>query len=220
MRRWTESLWDDIEPAFGALVRHPLVTGLVTGALERDAFELYVRQDVHYLAAFARALAACAARADDTRAVELLCSEATQAVALEKEVCDDILGDAGAAGAAAAEPGPTTLAYSSYVLAVAHARPFHEGLAAVLPCYWLFRDAGRAVAARESPDPLYRRWLATYTDPQFVDATGALLALADRTGARVDDDARAAAARHARVAARYELMMCDAALARETWPQR
>lgn len=218
MRRWTEALWRDLEPAFGSLVRHPLVTGLASGALERDAFTLYAREDAHYLATFARALAACAARTDDGDAAELLCSEAMQAIALEREVCDDILGEL-PGGDAGAEPGPTTLAYSSYLLAVAYARPFHEGLAAILPCYWLFRDVGRALAERESPDPMYRRWLATYTDPQFVDATGALLALADRIGARLDDDGRAAAARHARVAARYERMMCDAALARETWPE-
>ena len=43
---------------------------------------------------------------------------------------------------------PTTLGYTSYLLATAHGGSFVEGLAAVLPCYWIYARVGAALLDR------------------------------------------------------------------------
>src|SRR4029453_1576686 len=37
---------------------------------------------------------------------------------------------------------PTTLAYTSYLLAPAYSGSFADGLAAILPCYWIYARVG------------------------------------------------------------------------------
>ena len=63
---------------------------------------------------------------------------------------------------AATPLAPTNLAYTSYLLAVAYGAPFHEAVAALLPCYWIYWEVGKALERAGSPDPLYARWIGTY----------------------------------------------------------
>ena len=89
---------------------------------------------------------------------------------------------------------PTTLAYTSYLLRSCHQGSFAEGLAAVLPCYWIYAEVGTALLARGSPDPLYARWIATYGGEEFGRIVADVLAVVDRVGERQ----RRGAGRHAR----------------------
>ena len=91
-----------------------------------------------------------------------------------------------------------TLAYTSYLLAVAYGAPFHEALAALLPCYWIYWEVGKTLERATSPDPLYARWIATYASDEFGDVVRAVLACTDAVAERLraaerDDDAPARA---------------------------
>ena len=47
------------------------------------------------------------------------------------------------------------------------ARPFHEAVAALLPCYWIYWEVGKTLERAGSPDPLYARWIGTYASEEF-----------------------------------------------------
>ena len=70
---------------------------------------------------------------------------------------------------------PTTLAYTHYLLAVAYGRPFHEALAALLPCYWIYWEVGKELTRAGSPNPLYARWIGTYGSDEFGSVVRAVL---------------------------------------------
>jgi hypothetical protein len=76
---------------------------------------------------------------------------------------------------AAAPLAPTNLAYTSYLLAVAYGAPFHENMAALLPCYWIYWEVGKELERRGSPDPLYTRWIGTYASGEFGALVEAVL---------------------------------------------
>ncbi len=113
---------------------------------------------------------------------------------------------------------PTTLAYTSYLLATAYRGAFADGLAAVLPCYWIYAEVGAELVKRGSPDPRYQRWIDTYADDEYQTIVAEVLALADLVGLTlsVADETRARA--HFAATARYEWMFWDAAWRREKWP--
>ena len=122
-------------------------------------------------------------------------------------------------GAVAATPlAPTTLAYTSYLLAVAYGAPYHEALAAVLPCYWIYWEVGKALERAGSPDPLYARWIGTYASEEFGSIVRAVIDAADATAARVDAAGREAMRRHFVTTSRYEWMFWEMGHGREAWP--
>ena len=59
---------------------------------------------------------------------------------------------------------------------------FPEALGAVLPCYWIYWEVGKALVERGSPDPLYPRWIDTYGGEEFAAVVRAVLELTDRLG--------------------------------------
>src|SRR5262249_34541117 len=113
---------------------------------------------------------------------------------------------------------PTNLAYTSYLLAVAHAAPFHEVVAAVLPCYWIYWEVGKALEGRGSTDHLYARWIGTYASAAFGGAVEAVLDCADSVAGALDHAGREAMRRHFITTSRYEWMFWDMGYRRESWP--
>src|SRR5579864_4896048 len=160
---FTNALWAAIEPIYGAIRKHPFLTGLADGTLPRDRFAFYITQDSLYLREFARALAALAARAPD-EAVALFGRHLVDALKVEMALHESFVRELGLhpEQVNGAELAPTCLAYTSYLLAATLGRPFHEGLGAVLPCYWIYQNVGKELLARGSPNPLYQSWIATY----------------------------------------------------------
>ncbi|CAJ60211.1 MULTISPECIES: thiaminase II [Frankia] len=222
-------LWASTEPVYEAILRHPFLTGLTDGTLPRAAFAHFVIQDAHYLRDYARALAVCAAKAPTEDDVRALANDAAEAVAAEQAMHVDLLDALGGPAPGDPAPGgtppggvatvaPTTRAYTSYLLATVYGGSFLEGLAAVLPCYWIYARVGARLLADSSPDPVYARWIAAYGDPAFQAVADRVVALTDRVGAFASEPELVRAADHFAVTARYEWMFWDAAWRRETWP--
>ena len=216
----TAELWNGITGIYAAILDHPFVTGLTDGTLPGDAFAFYVVQDALYLRDYARALAAVASRAPDAAGAEMFARHAAGAISVERQLHESLLAELGIdpAAADAADPAPTTLAYTSYLLAAARGGSYAEGVAAVLPCYWIYREVGRELQRRGSPDPRYQRWIDTYGGAEFDADVREVLAVADRLGPGLGAAERARAHRHFRATSRYEWMFWDMGYRREAWP--
>jgi thiaminase (transcriptional activator TenA) len=217
---FTGELWSGITGTYDAILAHPFLAGLSDGSLPPASFAFYVVQDALYLRDYARALAAVASRADDAPGAEMFARHAAGAISVERQLHESLLADLGIdpAAAAAADPAPTTLAYTSYLLAAARGGSYAEGVAAVLPCYWIYREVGRELQRRGSPDPRYQRWIDTYGGAEFDADVREVLAVADRLGPGLGPAERARAHRHFRVTSRYEWMFWDMGYRREAWP--
>ncbi|GAA1270533.1 thiaminase II [Sphaerisporangium rubeum] len=215
---FSTELWRAIEPVYAAILSHPFITGLADGTLPKEAFGYFVAQDSHYLRDYARALSVCAAKAPDEDDVRAFAGDAVGAVAAEQEMHGAFMADLGGVTEHDAPVAPTTRAYTSYLLATVYGGSFLDGLAAVLPCYWIYARVGEALLERSSPDPLYRRWIDAYGDEGFQAVVRRVVGLTDRAGAEATAAQRARALDHFVTTARYEWMFWDAAWRRETWP--
>lgn len=216
----TGELWRSIEPIYAAILRHPFVTGLTDGRLPRESFRFYAVQDALYLREFARALSLAAARAPEDDWIVMFNEHAAGALKVERALHEGFFKEFGLSPAevAATPLAPTNLAYTSYLLAVAHAAPFHEAMAALLPCYWIYWEVGKALERAGSPEPLYARWIGTYASEEFGDVVRAVLRATDAVGATVGAAGRAAMGRHFLTTSRYEWMFWDMGYRREAWP--
>jgi thiaminase/transcriptional activator TenA len=219
-RTWSTRLWDEIEPTFAAILAHPFVTGLTDGTLDAEVFAHYVAQDVHYLRDYARALAIVGAKAATLADTAMFARHAAEVYDVELSLHDTLLPALGLDTAAVdgTRATPTTRAYTSYLLATAYGGSFAEGLAAVLPCYWIYARVGEALIERGSPDPRFQRWIDSYGGDDFAATVARVLDLTDRIGVELNPAEEAVARAHFVTTARYEWMFFDAAYRREDWP--
>ena len=216
----TGALWRAIGPIYAAILAHLFLRGLTDGSLPPETFRFYAVQDALYLRDFARALSLAAAHAPREEWIIMLNEHAAGALTVERTLHESFFADWGLSPeAVAATPlAPTNLAYTTYLLAVAHGRPFHEAIAALLPCYWIYWEVGKTLERAGSRDPLYARWIGTYASEEFGAVVRAVLACTDTLAAGLGDDDRAAMHRHFVTTSRYEWMFWDMGWRREPWP--
>jgi thiaminase (transcriptional activator TenA) len=218
--RFSSELWSRIAGLYEEILAHPFLAGLADGSLERESFRFYVVQDAHYLREYARALSIAAARAPSEADIAMFNRHAEGALEVERSLHESFLADFGltADEVARTPPAPTNLAYTSYLLATAYGCSFPELLGAVLPCYWIYWEVGKALSQRGSRDPLYARWIESYSGEEFAGIVRAVLALTDRLGPELGPVERERAARHFVTTSRYEWMFWDMGYRREQWP--
>ncbi|MGJ9414380.1 TenA family protein [Aeromicrobium sp. CF4.19] len=210
-----EAAWTAASGWFGAIVEHPFVVELGDGSLPEEAFTRYLVDDAHYLDRYARVLAQLAVRGAGVRDVELFASAATGAVVAERELHTGWLGSRGLDPDApgVAEPSPTCRAYTGFLLEMAVSAPFDVAVAAVLPCFRVYAEVGRHLAAEVGDDHPYAAWIRTYADPEF----DAAVRRAEDCLDRVTRDEPAVIDAYL-TATRFEWMFWDAAWRGERWP--
>ena len=217
---FTTGLWKSIEPIYTAILRHPFIEGLADGSLDRERFKFYVLQDAFYLREFGRALAVAAARAPEDDWIVMFAEHAANAIKVERALHQSFFQEWGisASQVAATPPAPSNLAYTSYLLAVAYGGKFHETIAALLPCYWIYWEVGKALERMGSPEPLFQRWIGTYASAEFGAVVRDVLRATDATAVAVSESEREAMSRHFITTSRYEWIFWDMAYRREIWP--
>jgi thiaminase (transcriptional activator TenA) len=217
---FTAGLWHDVADIYDAILAHPFLAGLTDGGLSPHSFAFYVVQDVLFLRRYAQALSIVASRAPDTASTEMFARHAAGVVTAEMSLHQSLMADLGLDPSAveAAEEAPTTLAYTSYLLATAGNGSYGEGVGALLPCYWIYWEVGKHLLARGSPNPRYQRWIDTYSGDEYGNDARQVIAATDKLSSDLSPRERQQVRRHFRVTSRYEWMFWDMAYHRQTWP--
>jgi hydroxymethylpyrimidine/phosphomethylpyrimidine kinase len=210
---WTAAIWQAGAEITAQVSGGAFVRSLVDGTLPAEDFGFYLAQDAQYLRTYSRALAGLAAGASDaSEGADWACAAQT-AVLGEAELHRDWLG-AHPDASGTNRPGPVTSAYTDFLLARTLGEDHVVGVAAVLPCYWLYAQVGADLPEIPSDHP-YREWLRTYQDPDFARSTSTALQHLEHALEAAGPEARARAARTYLLACRHELEFFDQALRRE-----
>ena len=193
MGEFSTAAWSATERLRGDIDALPLLTELADGTLEPHRFSEYLAQDDFYLRGYTRALATLASRAPTSAAAAFWARSAGEAVEAEVLMHDALLADDRLRDLTRpAVASPTTRAYVNSLLAATAFEPYAVGVAAVLPCYWVYADVGATLAHRAATleDHPYAGWVAAYADPAFQRATREAIALLDDAAAAADEATR------------------------------
>lgn len=175
---FTDQLWQDISPIYESILKHGFVGELTEGALPTAMFQYYIQQDALYLADFSRALSLLAARSVNTDDGLQFTQFAQNAILVERALHETYfaLYDI--------KPGtakmPACFAYTNFLLATTSLQSVAVGAAAVLPCFWIYREVGKYIyqrAVRENP---YHAWIDTYAGEAFDESVNLMQAITDR----------------------------------------
>ncbi len=204
----TAEWWERIAELRAATEADPFLTALADGTLEKQAFSDYLAQDAHYLQGYADVLGRLAELAPDPveKAFWAAAAETcrTAETALHREW----------AGQEPPALAPVTREYLDHLSASVE-NGYGQGVAAVLPCYWMYADIGDRLTAKASGNP-YEDWIVMYADPVFAKATRTVREIADRVAAEAQPPAREAMWLAFAGAARLEREFFAAPLAAES----
>ncbi|HMO51636.1 MAG TPA: TenA family protein [Kiritimatiellia bacterium] len=178
---FTETLWKSTEPLYRAIADHPFNRDLAGGRLDPARFAFYVQQDSLYLRDYARALALLAAKAPTPEIANDLMTYAQGGIAVEQALHGTFFRQFAIGPAERQEPA--CFAYTQFLLAATALESYEVGLAAVLPCFWIYREVGLAIKkTAASPNP-YQAWIDTYSDDTFGLAVQRMLEITEQAAA-------------------------------------
>ena len=163
---------------------HPFIAGIGDGTLAVEQFKHYIRQDYAYLVDYSRALALASAKAPELADMGWFAKLLDETLNVEMDLHRGYCAEFGITGAEleATRPAPTTAAYTSFLLKVAHQQSFAELVAALMPCQWGYWEIGDYLARRGEPQeaPLYCQWIRMYSSEEFAALAREIRALSDR----------------------------------------
>lgn len=194
------ALWDGVRPA---PARDPLthwweriagiragidelafIRQLKDGSLQANDFEDYLGQDALYLRSYARVMSRASELAPTTEEQRFWAGSAASCLEEEMTLHRGRLADQ------VPEPSNATTAYLNHLRAGSDDYPVLA--AALLPCFWIYQDVGKRLAAANHPAHPYADWLATYSSAEFDDVTARAIELVRGVHARADESTRAA----------------------------
>lgn len=178
-----DMLWRSVGDLWMEILGHPFLVELQCGSLPQEKFAYFLGQDYTYLEDFARVLALGAARSPDGRELRIFLNAASGVFTVEQELHVALTGalgaDPGALGRT--QRGSATRSYVDFLLRHGFAGDYARFAAAVLPCFWIYREVGLALRDRgPSPQPLYQAWIDTYAGEPFGSAVDAQLGIIER----------------------------------------
>jgi thiaminase/transcriptional activator TenA len=211
---FTDTLWANTRPIYNQTLSHPFLNGLTAGELPPSRFQFYLAQDALYLRTFSRALSILAAKAPNEEWGILLNRHAVESLEVERQLHQSLLKSSDRP----ARMAPTNLAYGNHLLVSVSQRPFAEGLAAMLPCYWIYWEVGKELKLRGSKNAGYQRWIDQYAGEEYGATVRQVLDIMNAEAATISARSRQEALRLFEISARYEYMFWDMAWREEQWP--
>jgi thiaminase/transcriptional activator TenA len=177
-------------------------------------------QDAHYLEGFARALSFASAKGHVADHIAHFAGAAQTAIIVERRLHADFFVNfcVSKDEFAATESTPICEHYVSYLIRVAALEPFEVLLAALLPCFWIYREVGRKIHEQASPNNPYQAWIDTYAGEEFEKAVDSIIYIVDQVA--IDVSPRTLQAMHHAFvrATQLEWMFWDSAYLEKVWP--
>lgn len=215
----TQALWDATGDVWEQIRTQQFIVGLGDGTLTKEYFDFYLQQDSLYLTQYSKALARLSAAAPSPRAQVAWARGAAECIEVEAALHRDWLQNSAeeqkAIRAVEEVPSAITSAYTDFLIAATHVQPYVVGVAAVLPCYWLYAEVGLHLASLNRDGHPYAAWLEAYAGQDFLESTKEAIAETERALAAADDAERHAALRAYLTAAWHEVAFFDQAFRRE-----
>lgn len=215
MKKWSEEAWNAASETYGKILSLPFITELTDGTLSRERFLQYIRQDSLYIAEYFRVLADIASRLERDDHAAAFIGFAADGVAVEKALHEVYIKGQ---KLSRTEMSPACTLYTSWLKAQAYA-PVEVQAAAILPCFWVYKEVGETIYRRQTGDANpYKAWIDCYGDPAFETSNNLAISICDDLAAATTPEIREQMTLAFAEATRMEWMFWHSAYDLEQWP--
>lgn len=216
MTQFTQTLWEKIEDIYQPILELPFNQELMAGTLAQEKFEFYIVQDSLYLADFGRALGILGSRSISSERMLDFWEFAQNSIIVERALHDEYIKQFKITGDA--KRSPACSHYTNFLLATAAHRSYEEGVAGVLPCFWIYREVGNYIYAKAAPNNPYQNWIDTYAGEEFSAAVDKAIAITDEVAEKSSPFTRERMIDAFVASSRLEWIFWDSAYRMEAWP--
>ncbi|MFN2340418.1 MAG: thiaminase II [Halanaerobium sp.] len=176
-----QEIIEDTKNNWKKVIEHPFVKEIFSGDLDEDIFKFYLKQDYYYLNQSMRNMAVLISKLDNVQAkqklIGVLNSEANVEFAEYEKLLD--LYKINKANYKNFRLSYANISYSNYLLAVSSQNSFAEGLAALIPCYWIYQKMAEEHSdhLRENKNEIYKNWAAVFRSSEYRELVEDLIIL-------------------------------------------
>ena len=217
---FADRAWENISHIYNSILAMQFIQELEEGSLSQKIFQHYIIQDGIYLSEFSRTLAVISAKAPTPEFQLQFARNAQDAIAVERGLHEEFFAefDIPVEVALASQPSPTCLNYTNFLLATAYQYSFSIGVAAVLPCFWIYLEVGKHIyqQASDRVNP-YQKWIDTYVDVDFETSVEEVIKAANLMANRASTTELELMERVFYRASQFEWMFWDSAYNLEIW---
>jgi len=213
--KWSTEAWNKIAPIYDKIINLRFNQELSNGTLEKDKFIFYLAQDAYYLLDFGRTLSAIAAKLVQADQVLMYNGFASGAIAAERNLHESYFKEFGLDEKIV--PSPSTLLYTNYILNQASYANVEVALAAVLPCFWIYKAVGDHILKQQTGNNPYKRWIDMYAGEDFAESVHRAINLTDFFAEKSGEDLRQKMFDSFEMATRMEWLFWESAYEKEQW---
>ena len=198
-----------------AIKKHPFIIQLMEGSLSKDVFEFYIHQDAMYLSAYKKILSQVAIKCNNTNDTHFFLDAAIGIINVENALHQTFLKDATIVN----EMSPTCELYTSYLSSTVHNTSVAIGLAAVLPCFTIYKDIGDYILENQlnkNNNP-YQDWINTYGGEAFANSVKKAIEITNAHAEKASKETIGLMNVAFNKASKLEWMFWDSAFNKEQW---
>jgi len=168
MEKWYEKTRTKTEHIFHAIIKHDFIIELMQDTLDKDIFGFYVNQDSLYLSEYKKSLVSVGTKCHRAEETQFFYESATGIIQVEDTLHNTFLEEK----YLNPTPSPTCELYTSYLSRIVTNESVEVGIAAVLPCFTIYKEVGDFVIRMQENkgSNSYQSWIDTYASDEFATA--------------------------------------------------
>jgi thiaminase/transcriptional activator TenA len=215
MQDWYQVARQKTDHILEAIKQQPFIEELINGTLPPAIFQFYINQDAMYLAEYKKVLATVGVKCEHVDDTQFFLDSATGIINVENALHQIFLKD----NQLAHEPSPTCELYTSYLSRIVANHSLEEALAAVLPCFTIYKEIGDYILENQSNknDNRYQDWIDTYGGKEFATSVNNAIAITNKYATNASDDVLKKMETAFEKASKLEWMFWDSAYNKEAW---
>ena len=216
MKNWYQLMRENTEHIFQEIIEHDFIKDLMEGRLDEDIFGFYVNQDSLYLSEYKKSLVTVGTKChkDDER--QFFYESATGIIVVEDALHNLFLEEK----YISPTPSPACELYTSYLARKVNHETVEVGVAAVLPCFTIYKEVGDYIVANQKNkgSNRYQTWIDTYASEEFEAAVNQAIAITNNYAGSANDKTLRLMEEAFLKTSKLEYMFWDSAYKQEEWP--
>ena len=215
MNNWYDEVRGKTESVFQEIIKHDFVLDLMKGTLSKDVFGFYVNQDTLYLSEYTKVLAQVGVKCHQSDETQFYLESATGIIEVEKALHQLFLKEE----YLNPTPSPTCELYNSYLARIVNNHSVEVGLAAVLPCFSIYKEVGDYILANQlnKENNIYQEWIDTYAGEEFATSVAKAIAITNKYASLASKENLALMEEVFIKTSKLEWMFWDSAYKQEAW---